>query len=104
MMALGLRRGRIGLLFVLEAAFLASAGAVAGAAAARGVVALLARSGGFAVSAPGSTVARYHLVPVVPPSIVGLAILASIIGALLAAAYPAWKATRLRPVEALRAV
>jgi putative ABC transport system permease protein len=104
MMALGLRRERIGLLFVLEAAFLATAGAGAGAAAARGVVALLARSGGFAVSAPGSTVARYHLVPVVPPSIMGLAVLAAVAGALLAAAYPAWKASRLRPVDALRAV
>ena len=68
------------------------------------MVALLARSGGFAFAAPGSVGARYHLVPVVPPFIMGLAMLASITGALLAAAYPAWKATRLRPVEALRAL
>jgi putative ABC transport system permease protein len=104
MMALGLRRERIGLLLVLEAALLATAGATAGAAVARAIVALLAQGGGFAFRAPGSTVARYNLIPVVPPFIMGLAVLGSITGALLAAAYPAWKATRLRPVDALRAL
>jgi putative ABC transport system permease protein len=104
MMALGLRRGRIGALFVLEAAFLASAGATAGAAVARGVVGAAGPLGRLRGGGARQHVARYHLVPVVPPTIVGLAMLASITGALLAAAYPAWKATRLRPVEALRAV
>ena len=104
MMALGLRRGWIGVLFLLEAAVLAAAGAAGGAAAARTIVALIQRSGGFAVSAPGAISARYHLVPTVPPAIVGLAAAASITGALLAALYPAWRATRMRPVDALRAI
>jgi putative ABC transport system permease protein len=104
MMALGLRRGRIGALFLIEAAFLAAAGALAGAVGARALVALLTRTGGFPIAAPGTTVARYHLVPVIPPGITGAAVTAAIAGALLAALYPAWKATRLRPVEALRAL
>jgi putative ABC transport system permease protein len=104
MMALGVRRARIGLLFLLEAAILAGAGAGLGAAVARAVVGLLAARGGFAMAAPGSRVARYHLVPVIPPAIIALAVAASIAGALCAAVYPSWKATRLRPVEALRAI
>jgi putative ABC transport system permease protein len=104
MMALGVRRARIGVLFLLEAAILATFGAGLGAAVARAAVALLTAKGGFAMAAPGSRVARYHLVPVIPPAIIGLAVAASIVGAIAAALYPSWKATRLRPVEALRAI
>jgi putative ABC transport system permease protein len=104
MMAVGVRRGRIGVLFLLEAALLATLGAGAGAGFGRGVVALVAARGGFAFAAPGSASARYHLVPVIPPAIIALAAAASVLGALFAAVYPAWKATRLRPVEALRAI
>ena len=103
MMALGMRRASIGVLFLVEAAFLATFGAGLGAAVARALVAIVTARGGFAMAAPGGNVARYHLVPVVPPAIIGLAVAASIVGALGAALYPAWKATRLRPVEALRA-
>ncbi len=104
MMALGMRRFSVGALFLVEAAFLATFGAGLGAAVARTVVAIVTARGGFAIAAPGSRVARYHLVPVIPPVIIVLAVAASIVGALGAALYPAWKATRLRPVDALRAV
>jgi putative ABC transport system permease protein len=104
MMALGVTRLRIGLLFLLEAAILATFGALAGAAAARGLVAGFTARGGFAMAAPGSRVARFNLVPIIPPTIITLAVVASILGALGAALYPAWKATRLRPVEALRTI
>lgn len=104
MMALGMRRASIGALFLLEAAILATFGAGLGAAVARGGVAILTAKGGFLLAAPGSQIARYHLVPVIPPLIIFLAVVASILGALGAALYPAWKATRLRPVEALRAI
>jgi putative ABC transport system permease protein len=104
MMALGMRRTPIGVLFLMEAAILATAGAGLGAALARGLVALLAARGGFPFAAPGSRTAHYSLVPVIPPTIIALAVAASILGALAAALYPAWKATRLRPVEALRAI
>src|SRR5207253_5112140 len=67
MMALGVTRLRIGLLFLLEAAILATFGALAGAAVARGLVAGLTARGGFAMAAPGSRVARFKLVPIIPP-------------------------------------
>jgi putative ABC transport system permease protein len=104
MMAVGVKRARIGVLFLLEAAILATLGASAGAGFGRGIVALITAKGGFAFAAPGSVSARYHLVPVIPPAIIALAVGTSILGALCAALYPAWKATRLRPVEALRAI
>jgi len=104
MMAVGVRRGRISVLFLMEAAILALIGGGLGAAAARGVVALIKLRGGFKMAPPGSTVERFHLVPIIPPGIVSTAVVAATAGAVLAALYPAWKAARLRPVEALRAL
>jgi putative ABC transport system permease protein len=104
MMALGMRRASIGALLLLEAAVLAVLGGGGGAAVARVLVALSERAGGFLVAARGTLVARHHLVPIIPPGIVSAAVTGAVIGALLAALYPAWKATRLRPVEALTAV
>jgi putative ABC transport system permease protein len=103
MMALGVRRLRIGALFLLEAAILATSGAGLGAGAARALIAAVTARGGLPMAPPGSRVARFNLVPIVPPAIIGLTVAASIAGALVAAIYPSWKATRLRPVEALRA-
>lgn len=104
MMAVGLRRARVGLLFLLEASILATGGAGLGGVIGRSVVLAMELAGGFAVPAPGMTRAVYHLIPIVPRGILPLAIAASIAGALAAALYPSWKAARMRPVEALRAV
>jgi putative ABC transport system permease protein len=104
MMALGVRRARISALFLLEAAVLATAGSVLGVGFAQAFVALFTRAGGIHLAPPGSTVERWHLVPVVPAGIPRLAVIGAVLGAVVAALYPAWKAARLRPVEALRAV
>ncbi len=104
MMAVGMRRARISLLFVIEAATLAVIGGGLGAAVARGVVWGLTASGGIKMAAPGQTVERYHLVPVIPDGVITTALLGAVAGAIVAALYPAWKAARLRPVEALRAL
>jgi putative ABC transport system permease protein len=104
MMALGMRRGRIAALLLLEAVLLAGLGGLGGAAASRLIITAVSYAGGVLVAAPGTVVARYRLVPVVAPGLVPLALVTVLAGALLAALYPAWKATRLRPVEALRSV
>ena len=104
MMALGLRRGRISALFVQEAAVLALLGGVLGLVVAQGIEALWIAKGGIAMAAPGQTVERYHILPVTSVHTMLLVLTAAVVGALVAAAYPAWKASKLRPVEALRAI
>ena len=103
MMALGLRRGRISVLFVQEAAVLALAGSLLGLAVAQGIEAIWIAKGGIAMAAPGQTVERYHILPVTSVQTMVLVLTAAVLGALVAAAYPAYKAAKLRPVEALRA-
>lgn len=104
MMAVGVRRAKISVLFVLEAAALALVGGGLGAAVGRGVVWLIEARGGLPLPAPGDTTERYQLVPIIPDGMIVLALAGATTGAIVAALYPAWKAARLRPVDALRAV
>lgn len=103
MMAVGVTRRSITLLFLLEGLVLAVIGTTAGVAGGLLIVVSLARSGGFLLSPPGSGAMRY-LIPEAPVELVLITLMASLIGSLTAAAYPAWRASQLRPVEALRSI
>jgi putative ABC transport system permease protein len=99
MMAIGVRRGRIVSLFLIEAAVIGLLGGALGGGIGYGLTALLAQNG-IVIAMPGSSIASI-IVPFV--SLGYLASVASIaaLGAVLFALYPAWRASRLRPVEAL---
>lgn len=99
MMAVGVRRSKIVVLFLMEAATIGALGGVLGGSLGSGVVLWLNRRG-IEISMPGSTV-PFTIYPYVTPTyLVGVIALAGF-GALIFAAYPAWRASRLRPVQAL---
>ena len=104
MLALGLKRWQISLLFVMEALVLATLGVSLAFAVSRGVMGLVASRGGIPFAMPGADIIRYHLFLVPAANMVVLALAGSFVAAIVAAAYPAYKASRLRPVEALRAI
>lgn len=104
MMALGVRRSTISRLFVQEAAVLALVGSLLGLALGMGVEALIAAYGGIPIAPPGMTAERYHLIPATSTLKLGVVLLAAMLGAMGAAVVPAWRAAKLRPVDALRAV
>lgn len=103
MMAVGVKRGQVMLLFMMEAAALACIGVGAGAAGGFGVLAVIVRAGGIKLTAPGST-SFIAILPAPQPWIIITAVGLSTVGSLCAAVWPAFRASRLRPVEALRAV
>ncbi|MBS1151908.1 MAG: transporter, permease protein [Myxococcaceae bacterium] len=102
LLALGVRRKLVGLLFLLEALCLAVLGSAGGAAVGVGVVVAIAGAGGVGSTAPGSTMVLY-IVPYAPVELVSVAMGAATVAALVAAVYPALRAASLRPVDALRA-
>jgi putative ABC transport system permease protein len=101
MMAVGVKRGAISALFLLESVALAVLGGGAGMALALSIIRVVAGRGGIAANAPGST-AVYFIVPATPAGLVLPTLLATLLGTALAGVYPAYRASRLRPVEALR--
>jgi putative ABC transport system permease protein len=99
MMALGVRRRQIVLLFLSESAFLGLLGGLAGAVAGAAVVAWLGRVG---IDLPPPGIEVHNLVrPSVTPGYAAGAVLLAAAGAMASAVYPALKASRLDPVEAL---
>jgi putative ABC transport system permease protein len=99
MMAVGLRRERIMALFVLEAVFLGLIGALLGSGVGVAVV-LFMGHWGIEVIAPGSHI-PFIINPLIRASYVGGVVLLATLGAALFSLYPAWRASRLRPVQAL---
>jgi putative ABC transport system permease protein len=98
MMAVGARRPRILEMFVAEATLVALGSALAGSLAGEALVWLLSRKGLHLHGGGGGMI---HVYPALDPLDVPRVILACALGAGLATLYPAWKASRLRPTEAL---
>lgn len=99
MMAVGARRRQVLLLFVVEALTLGFLGAAVGSLAGTAIVSALAVNGIDLVT-PGASIPQ-HLVPFVELAFVGKMFVLCGVGASVAALWPAWRASRLRPVEAL---
>jgi ABC-type lipoprotein release transport system permease subunit len=103
--ALGLRSRQVFGLVLLEGFALVGLGGVGGVAAGLGAVACFA-TGGIDLSAFTDALGLFHLSPVVRPAVgpvTGAVVLLAVAAAtLLAAAYPAWKASRIDPVSAVR--
>ncbi len=102
MMAIGVRRFRILLLFFLEALLLGAIGAVAGVLLGGALVSILGRTG-MPLPAIG-TFRGTHIHPSIDPwylaEVVGVALAAAVVAAI----YPAWRASRMDPAGALRSL
>ena len=102
MMALGIKRGSILSLFIFEGAFLGAVGAALGLTLG-GLIVYLMSTIGIRIPAPGSTI-KFVLVPYLTVDYVVSAFIFTTVGAALVSVWPAWRASRLRPVEALASV
>jgi len=100
LLAVGVRRIQVLQLFVLEAAMLGLMGGFVGAALGQVVLNAIAAIG-IPLEMPGtSSVALLR--PHTSWSYTGIAVVVAVLGALVASALPARRASRLNPVEALR--
>ncbi len=99
MMAVGVRRGKILALFLIEAATIGLLGGVAGGLAGLGVVTWLEQRG-IEVTMPGSAV-PFIIRPYTTLTYLAFVVSLAAGGSLLFAVYPSWRASRMRPVQAL---
>jgi putative ABC transport system permease protein len=99
MMAVGVRRSKILALFVMEALTIGALGGLLGAGAGLLVTTILGHRG-LVFHFPGSAV-PFVLTPFMRPAYLLQVLVLATLGAGLFALYPAFRASRLRPVEAL---
>ncbi|MFL5355465.1 ABC transporter permease [Archangium sp.] len=103
MLAVGMRRWQVLAMFLVEATLLGVVGGVGGVLLGSTIVRALAARGipmSLVVNSGSQSVLR----PQLSPSFVLMTLMVAVVGALVAAAWPAWRASRLDPVEALRSV
>jgi putative ABC transport system permease protein len=101
MMAIGLRRRKVLALFLLESASLGLLGGLVGASVGYTVVNLVGRRG---ISLPVPGIERpTAFYPYATLAFTAFAVALAVAGATLSALWPAWKGSRLNPVDALRA-
>lgn len=100
MMAIGVRRSRILLMFLFEAVALSTIGAVLGVGLGAGVIAIFGKTGMPLPSIGGSSSAIIH--PYIQGSYMLLVMGVAVGVAVLAALYPAARASNMRPADALR--
>lgn len=100
LLAVGVRRRQVLALFLVEAGVI---GVVGGALGALLGLSLTAAAGvrGLTITPPGALFAQV-IHPVASVELALTAVLVAVVGAVLAAAWPAYKASRMNPVEALR--
>jgi putative ABC transport system permease protein len=102
MMAVGVRRFQVLTLFLLEAGLLGLLGSLGGVALGSVLVKMIA-SKGIPFQSVGSS-AQSVLRPELHLPFVLVTVVFAIAGAVAAAGYPAWRASRMNPVDALRSV
>jgi len=100
MLAVGVRRLQVLRLFLLEAVVLGVAGGVGGVLLGALIVAVLGAQG-IPIENIG-TGGPLMLRPELDLPFAAMAFCVAVVGALIAAAWPAWRASRLNPVDALR--
>lgn len=105
LMALGTRRADIAAIVITESLIIGLVGTVAGTAFGLGAVALYGRMG-IDLSQMTEGLSRFYMDPVIYTEIdtdhLAITVLAMLAAAMASALYPAFKATRLEPVEAIR--
>jgi putative ABC transport system permease protein len=102
MLAVGTRRRQVSQMFLQEGALLGAAGGLLGAVLGYALVMSLNRRG-IPFNTPGTHFTN-TLRPFVPLVYLAQAALTATVGAALAALWPAWRASKLQPVDALRAL
>lgn len=100
-MALGVRRWRIVRLFLIEGGLLGAIGGLSGALIGYALATLISHVGINMPPWPGMS-RGFTAAIIITPGIIVEAIILSLIITLLASAYPAWRASRLVIVDALR--
>jgi putative ABC transport system permease protein len=99
MMAVGVTRRSVTALFLLEALVLGVFGALGGSLLTLSLTSALAHKG-LTITPPNASM-PIHIFPFVTSGFTVGIVLVAVVGAVLFALYPAMRASRLRPVEAL---
>jgi putative ABC transport system permease protein len=103
--ALGMKGQTVLLIFLSESVLIGLIGAVIGIGSGwvlANVVALVFRGGGFFGGNRAATTGGMTITPLLTPTLILLALVFGIGVSAIFALYPAWRASKLRPVEALR--
>jgi len=103
MLAVGMKRRQVLTMFLLEATLLGVLGGLGGVMLGSTVIQAVAARG-IPMSMVVTTGSQSVMRPSLDPSFMMLTLGVAVVGALVASAWPAWRASRLDPVEALRSV